>query len=141
MKQGEILIRRMTPQRRVILEELRKLKSHPTASELYKVVRERLPHISLGTVYRNLDILSRSGMALKLVVSDAQCRFDGDLSVHYHVRCVKCGRVDDVVDLPAEVSLGCPDDLSGYRILGHRLEFLGVCPGCLSEKGETYAEH
>lgn len=50
---------RMTRQRAVILEELRKTATHPTADELYSIVRRRLPRISLGTVYRNLDFLGR----------------------------------------------------------------------------------
>ena len=57
---------RMTRQRAVILEELRKLTSHPTADELYQIVRTRMPRISLGTVYRNLCFLSDSGTILKL---------------------------------------------------------------------------
>ena len=52
---------RMTRQRAVILEELRKVKTHPTADELNSIVRERLPRISLGTVYRNLDFLADTG--------------------------------------------------------------------------------
>ncbi|MGC8659306.1 MAG: Fur family transcriptional regulator, partial [Desulfomonilaceae bacterium] len=52
---------RQTSQRRIILEELAKLKTHPTANEVYEVVRKRLPKISLGTVYRNLELLSESG--------------------------------------------------------------------------------
>ena len=83
---------RMTTQRQVILEELRKLKSHPTAGELCQIVRQRLPRISLGTVYRNLEILSRSGVVLKLDVAGLEMRFDGTVDNHYHVRCLDCGR-------------------------------------------------
>ena len=57
---------RMTRQRAVILEELRKVKTHPTADELYSIVRERLPRISLGTVYRNLDFLADTGEIRRL---------------------------------------------------------------------------
>jgi Fur family ferric uptake transcriptional regulator len=56
----------MTRQRRVILEELRKVNTHPSADEIYEIVRKRLPRISLGTVYRNLEILSESGDIQKL---------------------------------------------------------------------------
>ena len=49
---------RMTQQRKVILEELKNMNSHPGADEIYERVRKRLPRISLGTVYRNLEILS-----------------------------------------------------------------------------------
>lgn len=121
---------RITRQRQVILEELRKTKSHPTADGLHRMVRRRLPRISLGTVYRNLEVLSDSGLIAKLDVAGRQRRFDGDVTRHYHVRCVKCGRVDDAV-LPPQTQLEeSLTDTTGYRIIGHRLEFIGVCPRC-----------
>lgn len=128
---------RMTPQRRVILEELRKLSTHPTADELYGIVRKRLPRISLGTVYRNLDLLSKSGAICRLQVSGSPARFDGDLHTHYHIRCVVCGRVDDVDGLPLG-DIGEPrGTLSSYRLLGYRIEFSGVCPECQRNSGNT----
>ena len=69
---------RNTRQREVILEELRKLRSHPTAPVLYEIVRRRLPRISLGTVYRNLELLAKSGVVRKLELSDSEARFDGN---------------------------------------------------------------
>ena len=67
---------RMTRQRMVILEELRKVKTHPTADELYAMVRTRMPRISLGTVYRNLDFLTESKEILKLESAGSIRRFD-----------------------------------------------------------------
>ena len=87
---------RMTKQREIILEELKKLKTHPTASELYDIVRKRLPKISLGTVYRNLEILAEMGIIKKLEIAGTEKRWDGDISKHYHFRCVKCGKVEDI---------------------------------------------
>ena len=87
---------RMTKQREIILEELKKLKTHPTASELYDIVRHKLPKISLGTVYRNLEILAGMGIIKKLEVAGKEKRWDGDTSKHYHFRCVKCGKVEDI---------------------------------------------
>ena len=87
---------RMTKQRQVILEELRKVKTHPTADDMYQMLRKKMPKISLGTVYRNLEILSESGIIQKLDVGGTQKRFDGDISIHSHVRCVDCGRVGDI---------------------------------------------
>jgi len=123
-------LRRNTPQRKVLLEELRKVSSHPTAAELYELVRRRMPKISLGTVYRNLELLTESGTIQKLATGRAEARFDGDPGRHYHVRCVRCGRVDDVHDLPEDLLDSEPKELAGYEILGHRLEFLGICPEC-----------
>ena len=121
---------RMTRQRRVILEELRKNRSHPTADELYARVRRRLPRISLGTVYRNLEILSECGMIQKLELAGAQRRFDGNCEEHYHVRCLGCGRVDDVPVKSAASVVRKIRGRLGYEIVGHRLEFVGYCPKC-----------
>ena len=88
---------RMTRQRMVILEELKKVRTHPTADELYAMVRARLPRISLGTVYRNLDFLAETGEILKLEAAGSIRRFDGDIRPHQHIRCTNCGRVGDVM--------------------------------------------
>jgi len=121
---------RMTTQRKVILEELRKVTSHPTAGELCDMVRRRLPRISLGTVYRNLEILSREGIIQKLDVGGNEMRFDGDISNHYHLRCLICGRVDDADVEPIQGLDRQREGMRGYQIQGHRLEFVGVCPDC-----------
>jgi Fur family transcriptional regulator, ferric uptake regulator len=122
--------RRMTKQRRVILEELRKVTSHPTADLLHQMVRKSLPKISIATVYRNLEILSEEGLVLKMDVAGTQRRFDGNPHNHYHIRCGVCGRVDDV---HMEVVSSIEEDAgksSGYRVLSHTVEFTGVCPAC-----------
>lgn len=123
---------RFTRQRKVILEELRKVTTHPTADEVYKMVRRRLPRVSLGTVYRNLDILAEAGDILKLEMAGTQRRYDGVVENHYHVRCTECGRVDDLKydPLPGiERDVGAVTD---YKVTGHRVEFTGVCPKCLA---------
>ena len=109
---------RMTTQRQVIMEELRKVKSHPTAGELCQMVRKRLPRISLGTVYRNLDILSRSGLIQKLDVAGQEMRFDGDIRDHYHLRCLDCGGVSDVeMPLLMDIDQEVEKNISGERDL------------------------
>ena len=121
---------RMTTQRKVILEELRKVDTHPSADEVYEMVRKRLPRISLGTVYRNLEILSERGEIQKLELSGTLKRFDGVAENHYHIRCVDCGRVVDApVDCDIEINNQLRD-ATNYRIIGHKLEFIGICPAC-----------
>jgi Fur family ferric uptake transcriptional regulator len=126
-------LRRNTLQRQIILDELRKLQSHPTASQLYGAVRQRLPKISLGTVYRNLELLSQVGMIQKMEYCGTEARYDGVTDHHYHVRCHNCGRIDDLPDLATDLVDENINDLNGYEILGHRLEFLGLCPHCQNE--------
>jgi Fur family transcriptional regulator, ferric uptake regulator len=121
---------RNTRQRQVMLDELRKLKTHPTAAELYDLAKRKLPRLSLGTVYRNLELLSRAGTVLKLDMSGREARFDGNADPHMHVRCMVCGRVHDVFDVPMESFVGEYKTLHGYEIVGFRMEFIGVCPEC-----------
>lgn len=123
-------LQRMTKQRTVILDTLSHLHSHPTADELYALVRRKLPHVSLGTIYRNLDVLARSGHVRKLDTGGAQARFDAQQEPHHHVRCQVCGRVDDVRMTPG-TEIQCPAQSEhGFKILEYRIEFEGRCPDC-----------
>ena len=125
--------RRKSRQRQVILDEIQRLSSHPSAAELYEIVRRRLPRISLGTVYRNLELLAQSGVIRKLESGGSEARFDGNVEPHYHVRCVRCGRVDDAPGLPGDLLKDEIRDLGGYKVIGYRLELAGICPACRSK--------
>ncbi len=127
-------VRRNTKQRQVILEELRKLTSHPSAATLYELVRMRMPNISLGTVYRNLDLLADSGAIQKLNSGTPEARYDGNPDQHYHVACTFCGRVDDIHDAPHDLVRPIGSTLGGFEILGHQLQFIGICPKCRTNK-------
>ena len=120
---------RLTNQRRIIMEQLRSVTTHPTADEIYGMVREKMPRISLGTVYRNLEVLSSLGLVRKLENAAGQKRFDGDMTPHHHIRCEICGRVGDIFDAPnisgIEQKLG-----TDFQITGYTLEFTGICPEC-----------
>jgi Fur family ferric uptake transcriptional regulator len=110
---------------------------HPTADELYRRVRERLPRISLGTVYRNLEKLADSGIIRRLDYAGSQMRFDGDLHGHPHIRCASCGKI---VDLDAEPEpTECDEEIiagSGFRFVQRRVEYVGICPDCDGREGK-----
>src|SRR3989338_3546915 len=89
----EKILRRKSKQRKIILDELKKLKTHPRADLLFKIVRKKLPNISFGTVYRNLNLLRDRGEVLELTCGKHGCRYDGTATNHYHFSCLKCGRV------------------------------------------------
>lgn len=121
---------RMTHQREVILDEIKKSTTHPTADELYERIKKKLPRISLATVYRNLEIMSESGLINKLEISGRQKRFDWDLDQHDHIYCVQCHRVDNI-DLTDKKDVTLPPDQNrGYMVSGCRVEFYGICPKC-----------
>ena len=131
---------RMTRQRKVILEELLKQNVHPSADEIYQMVRRRMPRISLGTVYRNLEVLANMGKIQKLELSGALKRYDWDTNKHYHIRCVYCDRVDDAPIAPLNQ---LENDLYGatvFEIIGHNLEFTGLCPECSKKAAPKHAE-
>lgn len=120
---------RLSKQRKVILEELQKVDTHPTAEEVYEMARRILPRISLGTVYRNLEFLCAQGLILKLGAPGEQKRFDGNPEPHCHVRCLVCSRVADIpVALEApRIPKGAD---CGFDIQGCNIEYVGLCPAC-----------
>ena len=83
-------------QREAILNVLRSTDTHPTANRVYELVRQEIPNISLGTVYRNLAALSEAGEILSINVGDGFEHFDGDVSEHLHLHCKQCGKIYDL---------------------------------------------
>ena len=125
-----MLIRRNTIQRSLVLEAVNQLKSHATAEEIYQLVVNQYPNISKGTVYRNLNQLTETGEIRKLEIPGSPDRFEHRCHNHYHIRCLKCGRVFDVdmdyiEDLDKKIK-----DTHGFEFSGHDLLFKGICPDC-----------
>lgn len=128
---------RDSQQRKLILEYLLNRKDHPTAKDIYDLVKWSLPSISMGNLYRNLQILISQGLVKKIELGSIS-RFDANTSVHAHIRCELCGKVEDL-----EIGL---DDLYGmikqvdglYQISGFSLEFRGLCPECKSKTKFQY---
>lgn len=119
-----------TRQKAAILRILSSTRSHPTADWVYREVRKEIPNVSLGTVYRNLGKLSKSGEILELDLSGSQSRFDAMTEDHYHFRCDRCGNIFDVDE---EVDKNINERVAqntGFWITHHRLEFRGLCRDC-----------
>ncbi len=124
---------RMTEQRRIIIDELDKTRTHPTADEIFEKVRQTMSRISLGTVYRNLEILADQGRIKKIQVPGGPMRFDARTEEHSHIRCKVCGRVDDIEADDGEDLKSRVRDSLGYEIVECRLEVAGICPRCWAE--------
>ncbi|MBI4447563.1 transcriptional repressor, partial [Candidatus Woesearchaeota archaeon] len=86
---------RLTQQRKIILEELKKVKTHPKAPDIYSTVRKRIKNVSLGTVYRNLESMAKEGKIIKIGCNNFS-RFDGNATNHPHFLCEKCQKVLDI---------------------------------------------
>lgn len=121
---------RMTNQRKVILRELKSVTTHPTADEIYLRVRKILPRISLGTVYRNLEVLTEMGLVLKLEYGGGQRRYDGNPDRHHHIRCIGCGKVGDLAPDTAPVVEVRHGMVNGFRVIDAQVLFIGVCDAC-----------
>ena len=121
---------RITRQRRVILDEFRKDNAHLTADEVYHRVRKKIPKVSLGTIYRNLEILSEHGFIEKVEVAGHQKMFDGNLKKHYHVRCINCNKLIDVPPDSVNIDTNDLEGISKFEIVDYRLEILGECLDC-----------
>ena len=103
---------------------------HPTADALYTTLREQFPNISLGTVYRNLNLLVDLGEIKKIPSGDGIDHFDYDTSPHYHFVCRQCGCIRD---LPMPVSETLEQEAAAFvdgTIEDHSLIFRGVCSSC-----------
>lgn len=123
---------RKTKQREVILKVLGEHMDHPSADTIYEEVRKFLPRISLGTVYRNLEIMSESGAIMKLETGGSIKRFDPVTSPHPHFRCVKCGAIEDLpFELNETLFSGKTDDWAhGRTVQNLNIEYTGLCISC-----------
>lgn len=124
-------IKKGSKQRDAILRVLQGTVSHPTADWIYDRVREEIPSISLGTVYRNLAVLTESGIILKLDVGDGTDHFDANSRPHYHLFCQTCKNVIDI-RLPYIENLNKKaEETDNVRVNMHGIIFYGLCPNCL----------
>jgi len=123
---------RFTRQRAAVYQFLRSVASHPTAEQVYSVVRRHIPNISLATVYKALEALVDAGLAAKLADADGPARYDCRSDAHYHLRCLETGQVRDLPtpfdpDLLSKLDPTLIETLrqQGFQVTGHRLELLG----------------
>jgi Fur family peroxide stress response transcriptional regulator len=118
-------------QREAIKEYLAHTKDHPTADMVYMNIRNIYPNISLGTVYRNLNLLAEQGEIVKINCRDGCDRFDGNSTLHYHFVCDECGKVLDLDMKSIEhINVIANAGFEG-RVDGHVTFFHGACPECI----------
>lgn len=120
----------LTQQRAAVFDYLRQVEHHPSAEEVYMAVKQKLPKISLATVYKNLEALVNCGAISKLTYGDAAARYDIRTDHHYHTRCLDCGKIWDLDSKAGPDWLKQIKPQAGFAVKDYRLELLGYCREC-----------
>lgn len=123
-------ITKYSRQREAIKKYLLQTKEHPTADTIYMDIRETYPNISLGTVYRNLNLLVERGEVLRLIGMDESDRYDANTHDHYHFLCNECKRVLDIEMESIDKIIDKANKNFSGEIEGHVTYFYGKCDNC-----------
>jgi Fur family peroxide stress response transcriptional regulator len=124
--------RRVTPQRRAIIQTLLEDHPHPTAEQIFTHVRQTMPDLSPATVYNTLHELVEMGTLLELDLGLGERRYDVTTADHAHLVCLRCGRVEDV-PYDHEGLKPLPEHARGFQVIDQRVTFRGYCPTCASQ--------
>ena len=124
---------RNTAQRDLVLRVVEESCDHPSAETIYTRCRERMPDISLGTVYRNLKVLVELGKIREVSILNAGDRYDKTIGLHAHFRCKSCGVVLDVPAKDLDRLESAVQSMTGYQIDGTEVLFVGLCDRCKNE--------
>lgn len=129
--------KRNTIQKELVQKAVFELKRHVTADEVYEYIKRDYPRIGRGTVYRNLGILADEGVIGKVAIPNGADRFDITVKKHYHVICVKCGKIFDVDmdEIPDIKNKIC--NTHGVRLLDYDIIFKGLCSVCDAKNKEV----
>jgi len=131
MKIGKIMPKsRMTNQRLEIISYLQSTREHPTAEKIYFEIRKKLPKISLGTIYRNLDVLISKSLVIKYNFGEDRDRFDADTSAHHHFFCRRCHRVFDLILPDAYQLKDRVESGENFSVEKFSIMFVGRCNIC-----------
>jgi len=121
---------RFSKQRVKILDLVKSTDVHPTADWVYHNLKSEIPNLSLGTVYRNLKLLSDQGIIQRLLLDSSFDRFDGNITPHYHIVCENCGSVGDIFMDHINLINSQAAQKSTYKVTRYQLVFFGICEKC-----------
>ena len=120
--------RRYSRQRETIYQAVLASRAHPTAEMVYQQLKPEMPRLSLGTVYRNLSLMTGAGEVRRITVPEHPDRYDGDVSPHDHLLCMKCKKLFDIGSVG--VDLKKSDIPTGTLVLGYEVTVKTICPAC-----------
>lgn len=127
-----------THQRHVIYEAIVDSRGHPTPESIYERVRQRIPSISLGTVYKNVKTFLDTGVLKEVTLHHGTLRLESNLAPHHHLVCSSCKSIVDIDESAVEPvqapKTGLP---AGFSIKQYRVEFVGLCKSCQAIQRKT----
>jgi Fur family peroxide stress response transcriptional regulator len=123
---------RRSRQREALLKILQQADNHPTASWIYDRLKSGFPRLSLGTVYRNLLILTEQGLIRKIDCGSTFDRYEANSRPHYHFICEQCNAIYNLTTPVMRHPEKRLPGLEQFRIHSHMMEFFGLCPHCQS---------
>lgn len=121
---------KVTPQRLAIYEVLYNSKEHPSAEMIFSRLQSVYPTMSLATVYKTIEILREIGLVQILNAGEDSFRYDANTENHPHIRCLICGRVDDLDGVDSQHFISMIAKQTDYKITGQQFYFYGICPEC-----------
>jgi len=124
----------VTPQRMAVYRALLESEDHPSPELLYKRVRPKMPSLSLATIYKSLDALSKLGLAHRVSVAGDRKRYDANVDRHHHLVCTRCSKVVDHYD-EAFDAVPPPRRLDGFVAHAVTVQVLGLCAACAKRAG------
>jgi Fur family peroxide stress response transcriptional regulator len=130
----------MTVQRRAILEDLASRKDHPTADQIYSVIKDKLRGVSRTTVYRVLEAFVELGIAQKICNPEAKARFDANTSRHHHAICLNCEKVVDVHESSLNEIPLPQQGMDDFKVFDYSISYIGTCKEC-SQKSLAGSGH
>jgi Fe2+ or Zn2+ uptake regulation protein len=123
----------LTSQRKAVLDALKEFQGHPSAEEVYLVVKKKNPKVALGTVYQALSVLEEIGLIEAKHWSESPVRYDLNTQPHYDIRCTRCGEVAEIPGVEFEDLTARLRENTPYEVTSTTLVIEGICPGCLAE--------
>src|SRR3990170_6207473 len=120
----------LTSQRRAVLEALKEAQGHPSAEDVYLIVKKKNPRVALGTVYQALSVLEEIGLIEAKHWSESPARYDLNTEPHYDIRCTRCGEVAEISGVEFEDFAARVRENTPYEVTNASLVIEGVCPAC-----------
>ena len=120
--------------RDAILQYLQSVTDHPSAEKVFTQLKAQIPDLSIGTVYRNLNLFKQQGLAVTVATVKGVERFDGNTDPHVHFICQECDAVIDLMDMSVPDTLkSVAENSCGGQVAECQLSFSGICQDCLNK--------